>query len=177
MNFIDITLCIPLVWGLYKGFTKGLIIEAATFVAFGFGVWGGIKFSDLLAQKLTVWFNWQSPYLPLISFILTFLAIIIVVYFFAKLVQRMVEGMALGVINKIFGAVFGALKFAMILSVVIFVLDAIEKSYPLISYKTKAESLLYKPIGKVAPMLIPTLNSSRIKEMVPKQEDIGMEVN
>ena len=30
MNYVDILLCIPLVWGLYKGFTKGLVIEAAT---------------------------------------------------------------------------------------------------------------------------------------------------
>lgn len=155
MNFIDIIICIPLVWGLYKGFTKGLIIEAATFIAFGLGVWGGIHFSDLIAKKITEQFNWQSPYLPIISFAITFLGIIIIVYFIAKLVQRMVEGIALGVFNKIGGAIFGVLKFAMIISVIIFMMDAIEKSYPMISFKTKEESLLYKPLGKVAPMIIP----------------------
>ena len=87
MNYIDIILCIPLVWGLYKGFTKGLIIEAATLVAFGLGVWGGIHFSDFIAQKIKETFDWQSPYLPVVSFALTFLVIIIIVFLIAKLRQ------------------------------------------------------------------------------------------
>lgn len=162
MNYIDIILCIPLVCGLYKGFTKGLIIEAASLVAFGMGVWGGIHFSDHCAHKISEWFNWQSAYLPIVSFAVTFLLIVIVVYFIAKLIQRMVEGMALGAINKIGGAIFGSLKFALVMSVVIFVLNSIEKSYPVISFEAKKESLLYDPIGKIAPLLIPTLKESKI---------------
>jgi len=166
MNYIDVILCIPLVWGLYKGFTKGLIIEAASLVAFGLGVWGGIHFSDLSANKISEWFNWHSPYLPIVSFAITFLLIVVIVYFIAKLIQRMVEGMALGAINKIGGAIFGSLKFALVMSVVIFILNAIEKSYPIVSFKTKEESLLYQPIGKIAPLLIPTLKNISIKEEI-----------
>ena len=171
MNYIDLIICIPLVWGLYKGFTKGLIIVAASFIAFGLGVWGGIHFSDFSSHKISEWFNWHSPYLPIVSFAITFLIIVILVYFIAKLMQRMVEGMALGAINKIGGAIFGSLKFALVISVLIFVLDAIEKSYPLISFKTKEGSVLYKPIGRIAPMLIPTLNASEIGKLIPKHEE------
>ncbi len=177
MNYIDIILCIPLVWGLYKGFTKGLIIEAASLVAFGCGVWGGIHFSDFVAARIGTTFHWNSPYLPIISFAVTFLAIIILVYFIAKLIQKMVDGMALSTINKICGAAFGALKFAMVMSVLIFVMDAVEKSYPLISIKTKEQSLLYKPIGKIAPTLIPALNNSKLGEMIPKPDvDVDVKV-
>ena len=177
MNYLDIILCIPLVWGLYKGFTKGLIIEAASLVAFGLGVWGGIHFSDYIAHKIGGWFHWQSPYLPVVSFAVTFLAVIIVVYFIAKLVQHMVEGMALGAFNKIGGAIFGMLKFAMVMSVAIFMIGAVEESYPLVSFKTKKDSLLYKPIGKIAPMLIPSLNKSKIARMIPKSDEVNTENN
>lgn len=176
MNYIDIILCIPMVWGLYKGFTKGLIVEAASIVAFSLGVWGGITFSDFIAQKLGSWFSWNSPYLPVIAFALTFLAIVILIFFVAKMVQRMVEGMALSTINKVGGGVFGALKFAMVMSVVIFMVDALEESYPMISFKTKEESLLYRPIGKIAPTLIPALNKSKVAEMLPKAEDVDVDV-
>lgn len=177
MNYIDIILCIPLVWGLYKGFTKGLIIEAATMVAFALGVWGGIHLSDFLANKISEGFNWQSKYLPIVSFALTFLVIVILVYFIAKLIQRMVDGMALSAINKIGGAVFGALKFAMVMSVIIFMIDAVEESYPMISFKTKEESLLYKPIGKIAPALIPALNKSKVAKLIPKPDvDVDIKV-
>lgn len=168
MNYIDIILCTPIVWGLYKGFTKGLIVEAATFIAFGLGVWGGIRFSDFIAAKIKEWFSWDSPYLPVVSFAITFLGIVILIYFIAKLIQRLAEGMALGAFNKIGGALFGALKFAMVMSVVIFVIDALEESYPMVSFKTKEESLLYKPVGKIAPTLIPTLNKSKMAELMPK---------
>ena len=91
MNFIDIIICIPLVWGMYKGFTKGLIIEAATVVAFGLGVWGGIHFSDYFANKLSSWFDWKSPYLPVVSFALTFLIIIAFVFLVHRIKQNEVE--------------------------------------------------------------------------------------
>jgi len=176
MNYIDILLCIPLVWGLYKGFMKGLIIEAATLVAFSLGVWGGITFSDYIAQKIKDGFGWDSPYLPIVSFALTFLAIIIIVYFIAKMIQKAVDGMALSALNKIGGAVFGALKFALMMSVVIFMIDAVEESYPMISFKTKEESLLYRPVGKIAPTLIPALNKSKVAELLPKAGDAKIEI-
>jgi membrane protein required for colicin V production len=176
MNYIDIILCIPIVWGLYKGFTKGLIVEAATFVAFGLGVWGGAHFSDMVALQLKKSFEWNSPYLPVAAFAVTFLAIVILIYFIAKLIQRMAEGMALGAFNKIGGAIFGALKFAMVMSVVIFIIDAFEESYPMISFKTKEESLLYKPVGKIAPALIPSLNKSKMASMLPEADSTHIEI-
>jgi len=176
MNYIDILLCIPLVWGLYKGFTKGLIIEAATLVAFSLGVWGGITFSDFIAQKIKESFEWNSPYLPIISFAFTFLIIIAFVFLVAKMIQKMVEGVALSAVNKIGGAVFGALKFALMMSVVIFMIDAVEESYPMVSFKTKEESLLYRPVGKIAPTLIPALDKSKVAAMMPKAEDVKVEI-
>lgn len=176
MNYIDILLCIPLVWGLYKGFTKGLIIEAATLVAFSLGVWAGITFSDYIAQKLRDHFGWETPYLPIISFALVFLLIIAFVFLVAKMIQRMVEGVALSAVNKIGGAVFGALKFALMMSVIIFMIDAVEESYPMVSFKTKEESLLYRPVGMIAPTLIPALDKSKVAAMMPKGEDVKVEI-
>jgi membrane protein required for colicin V production len=161
------------VWGLYKGFTKGLILEAAAFVAFGAGVWGGIHFSDATAKTIVEKFNWHSPYLPIISFAITFLAIVILIYFIAKLISKLAEGMALGPINKIGGALFGALKFALVMSVLIFMIDAVENSYPMIAFKTKEGSLLYKPVGKIAPMLIPALNKSKMSDLFPKVDSVA----
>lgn len=177
MNFIDIIICIPLVWGLYKGFSKGLIVEAATVLAFGLGVWGGIHFSDFLCHFLESKFGWSSQYLPIISFALVFLGIIVLVFFVAKLVTRATDSMALSALNKLGGAVFGALKFALMMSVLIFMMDSVEESYPMISLKTKEESLLYKPLGKVAPTLIPSLNKSKVAAMMPKAEDVDVKVD
>ena len=128
MNFIDIILCVPLLWGLYKGFTKGLIIEAASIIALGLAIWGGVKFSDFLTGYIHAHLGWNTKYLPVISFAVIFLGILLLVYAIAKLIEKLVKAVSLGFVNKLAGGIFGMLKFGLILSVLIFVLNAIEKN-------------------------------------------------
>lgn len=178
MNYIDIIICIPLVWGLYKGFTKGLIVEAASLIAFGLGVWGSVHFSTYIAEQIRSRFDWQSEYLPIVSFAITFLLIVVAIFLLAKLLQHLVEGMALSAVNKLGGALFGALKFAFLMSVVIYILNAVEKSYPIVSIKAQESSLLYEPTGKIAPFFIPALkNTQPLESLLPSANDIDVDVN
>lgn len=166
MNFFDIIICIPLIWGIYKGFTKGLVIEVAGLAAFFLGIWAATKFSDDLKGI----FSFAGKYDSVVAFCLLFLAAIILIFLTAKLINKMVEGASLSSVNKVTGAAFGGLKFALILSVLFFVLDAVEKSYPMLSVKTKEESLLYKPVSLIAPTVIPGLDKSKMEQMMPKAE-------
>lgn len=45
MNYIDIILLLPLLYGAYRGFSRGLIIEVATLLGLLLGVYIAIKFS------------------------------------------------------------------------------------------------------------------------------------
>ena len=120
--------------------------------------WGGIHFSDYCANKIKDIFNWHSVYLPIVSFAIVFLGIVIGIYFLAKLLANLAKGLALGGLDKVLGALLGSLKYALIISVLIYIVEAIEKSYPIISFKAKNESVLYAPISKIAPLLIHALN-------------------
>ena len=168
MNYIDIILCVPLLWGLYKGFTKGLIIEAASIIALGLAVWGGIKFSDFLTGYIHAHFIWDTKYLPVISFAIIFLGILIGIYAIAKLLERLIKAVSLGFVNKLAGGVFGMLKFGLILSVIIFVLNAIEKNIHIIPAEAKQKSLLYKPVGKIVPLIIPGIRESKLGDMITR---------
>lgn len=170
MNFIDIAIGLLLLWAIYKGFTKGLIIEIASFVGFWVGIWGSIHFSEYLVPVLRKHFHMDSSYLPILAFFITFLLIIVLIYLLAKLIQKVAEGMALGLLNKIGGAIFSFLKYALIVSVFIFVLDTIQKDYQLVSDSTKKESVLYEPIGKMAPFIIPKLKDLK-QEYMPHSFD------
>lgn len=172
MNFFDIIICIPLIWGVYKGFTKGLIIEVAGLAAFFIGIWVATKFSGSL-QGI---FSFAGEYRHIVSFSVLFLLSIILIFLVAKLINKLVKNASLSPLNKILGATFGGLKYALILSVLFFVIDAIENSYPILSIKTKEDSLLYKPIGLIAPAIIPGLDKSKMEKMMPKREDVEIEV-
>jgi membrane protein required for colicin V production len=174
VNWIDIVICIPLVWGSYKGFTKGIIIELATIVALGSGVWLAMKFSELLSSFAKAHWGWDSKYLPVISFCCILLGVLILVYFAGKLVTGVVKAAALGWLNKILGAAFGVLKFALIISILCFVMDAVEKSYPMLTSETKNNSLLYKRVAKIAPFLIPGLKDSKLSVLSTTIDSLGV---
>lgn len=176
MNYVDIILIIPLLWGLYKGLTKGLIIEAATLIAFGLAVWGAVKFHNFLSEWMHDSMGWDSKYLPLFSFAIIFIGVLLVVIGVAKLMERVVKAISLGFLNKLGGAVFGVLKFGLILSMIIFFLEAVNKSVAFIPDETKNESLLYGHVQKIAPTVIPGLNESKLNNMIPKADSMKMDV-
>ncbi|GAB4134023.1 MAG: hypothetical protein Fur0041_06800 [Bacteroidia bacterium] len=177
MNAIDILILIPALWGFWRGFMKGAIMEAATLVAFFAGVWGGMHFSDWMADQIRSLFDSQSDYIPLISFALVFVGILIGVFAVAKMVERFAENAALGIVNKLLGAGIGMFKFVLVISVVFFVMDAIEKNVEIIPSPVKDKSLLYHPVASVAPLIIPGLKESNLGKMVPEKDDVEVGVD
>ena len=177
MNYVDIIIIIPLLWGLYKGFSKGLIIEAATLIAFGLAVWGGVNFHNFLSGWMHDSLGWTSKYVPLVSFAVIFIGILLIVFGIAKLIQRFVKAVSLGFINKLAGAIFGVPKFGLLLSMIIFFLEAINKSVSFIPDSTKKESLLYERVQKIAPSIIPGLKESKLNEMIPVPDSVQVKVS
>lgn len=157
MNFIDIVIVIPLLWAIYKGFRKGLVIEIASLAALILGIYGGIHFSDAVADFLQSKFNWNSDYMPLISFTITFLGIVILVHLVGKVVEKVVDLVALGIVNKIFGAAFGLIKVAFILSVIVIIFDSFDAKMHFIDQEKKDNSMLYKPLRSFSVAIIPQL--------------------
>jgi membrane protein required for colicin V production len=159
MNFLDIIICIPLIWAIYKGFKKGLIIEIASLAALLLGIYGCTHFSYFISTFLADNFDITTKYLPVISFAITFIIIIILVFMLAKILEKFVNLLALGLFNKLGGVLFGMLKIVFVLSVIILVINKIDKKGMIISEKIQNSSILYKPICKVAPAIIPNLEN------------------
>jgi membrane protein required for colicin V production len=164
MNYLDIIIAVPLLWGLYKGFTKGIILEVASLLSLGLAIWVAIQFHNFLLVWMYDSLGWKSNYLPIVSFALLFIGVLVVVFVIAKLIEKVVESVALGFVNKLAGALFGMLKFGIIISLFIFILNAIEKKYSFIPADMKNKSLLYQPLSKIAPLIIPGLSESKLRK-------------
>lgn len=166
MNYFDIIIIIPLLWGAFKGFKKGLVIEIASLVALFLGIWGGVKFSSVSAQYLGKMFDISEKIMPLISFSITFIIIVIAIFALAKLLQKLIKAVSLGLINKIAGAAFGVLKFGLIISVILSLVNNINAELKFIEPEMENSSLLYKPLSKIAPKIIPGLEDISLKKAV-----------
>jgi membrane protein required for colicin V production len=168
MNYLDIIIAVPLIWGLYRGFTKGFVIELATLIAVCLGMFGAIKFSYFVSNYCRENFNWTSEYLPLISFVITFLIIVILVYLIAKAIEQFVRLAALGIFNRVAGSVFGILKFAIALSCLIYVLNTSHPGDKIIPEEQQEGSLLFKPVASIATTVIPVFQKRNDGELTMK---------
>ncbi len=162
MNLIDILIVIPLVYAGYKGFKKGFIIEIFTFLAFAVGIYAGIHLSDSCATLLKSKFEWDSPYLPVISFTLTFLLVGALIFFAGKTVEQMIKVVRLTPFNKFLGIFFALVKMLYIVSVCIVIIESYDEKNHFLPLDKKEKSLLYKPVRNVTAYTIPGIKESSI---------------
>ncbi len=165
MNTIDVIIAIPLLWGAWQGFNKGLIITISSIAALLFGVWGSIKFSNFTADFLANNFGLKSQYNSLIAFAITFLIIIIAVHVLAHIVDKLLSAAALGLFVKIAGAAFGILKWGLIISIILSLYGTINNDYKYTTKESIDKSILYKPISSIAPSIFSYFNFENIKNL------------
>ncbi|HKJ78723.1 MAG TPA: CvpA family protein [Prolixibacteraceae bacterium] len=158
MNYIDIVLGLLLIFSAINGFRKGLIVELASLAALVLGIWGAIEFSYITSDFLVENFDLQTKHLNIISFILTFVVIVILVHIIGRVVDKLVKAVMLGFINKLAGLAFGILRAALILSIILVVFDKIDEEVQILSPESKSESRLYDPVRNFAPAIFPFID-------------------
>lgn len=171
MNYFDLIFAIILIYSAYKGFSKGLVIQVASLIALLLGIFGAIKFSDITADFLVQKFALETQYLPLISFAVTFIGIVICVHLIARIVDKLMKAIALGFINRIAGVVFGVIKTAFIISIILVIINNADKRLNFLPREKLDDSLLYKPLSNFAPYIFPYLNFDDIKDSIDDSID------
>jgi membrane protein required for colicin V production len=158
MGILDIVFIIPIVWLAYIGFKKGLIVELSTLVALILGVFVSLHFSDITAELLTDLFDLKTKYLKLISFVLTFILVVIAVNLIGKLIERFINMVSLSFLNKSAGGVFGVLKAVVFLSLIVFFIEKVDKEKVILSTELTQNSIFYTYIQPIAPTMINTFS-------------------
>ncbi|SDR69667.1 membrane protein required for colicin V production [Formosa sp. Hel1_31_208] len=157
MALIDIILAALLLFGLIRGFIKGLFVEVASLLALVAGVYGAIHFSNFAADFLVSKVEWDEKYVNIVAFAITFVIIVVVIALAGKALTKLADFAALGILNKLLGGVFGALKIGLILSVLLIVFDNMNNTIPFADDKDLEESILYEPVKSLAPILFPSI--------------------
>jgi membrane protein required for colicin V production len=140
-----------------RGYSEGLVKELASLLALIVGIWGAIKFSSFTAAKLYDYFDMTGKFVGIIAFLITFIAIVILIHFISILVDKFVDSISLGFINRLLGVFFGVFKTALILSIIFVVLNALDAKRPFLPKAKIEQSKLYNPIADIAPALFPII--------------------
>ncbi|MEW4923429.1 CvpA family protein [Algibacter sp. 2305UL17-15] len=161
MAVIDIILGALLLFGLIRGFMKGLFVEVASLVALVAGVYGAIHFSNFAAEFLMEKVSWDEKYINIVAFAITFVVIVLAIALAGKALTKLADFAALGVLNKLLGGVFGALKIGLILSVILMVFSSLNNTIPFASDQDLEDSILYEPVKTLAPLIFPNILKKR----------------
>ena len=164
MAVIDIVLGALLLFGLVRGFMKGLFVEVASLVAMIAGVYGAIHFSYFVAEFLQSRTEWNEKTINITAFAITFVLIIIIIALAGKALTKLADFASLGILNKLLGSVFGALKIGLILSVLLIVFNKMNNSITFIDEGHIKDSILYEPVKSIAPILFPNIIKADINE-------------
>jgi len=154
MNYLDIIIVLPLLYGLIKGFSNGLVKEITGLLGLIIGAYVAINFSSYLHPKFTEFFGGYEQYVPIIAFTTLFVVSILAIRLLGYFLDKLTKVLALGIISKILGSIFGFFKIIVAFSFLLVVLE----EYKLINTKTQKESVLLSPLQDVAKIIIPEIN-------------------
>ena len=147
---IDIIVAVIVIVAVFKGYRQGLIVALFSFVAFAIGLAAAIKLSVVAADYIGKAVKISDKWLPIVSFAVVFLIVVLLVRLGAKFIQKTVELAMLGWVNRVGGILLYAALYILIFSVLLFYADQMNFIKP----ETKMESVTYSYIQPWGPKLM-----------------------
>ena len=94
--FLDIIFAVIVVLAIIKGIQRGLIVGLFSFLAIIIGLAAAIKLSTVVAVHIGKAIKISDAWLPIVSFAIVFIVVILLVRLGANLIQKTVEIAMLG---------------------------------------------------------------------------------
>jgi membrane protein required for colicin V production len=147
---IDLIVVVVLVMAIVKGIRRGLIIALFSVIAFIVGIAAAMKLSVVVAEYLKDSVNVSAQWLPVLSFAIVFIGVILLVRWVANILERVIELALLGWVNKLGGVVLYIVVYMLCLSVLFFFAAQLK----LFSDETIAKSVTWSWIQPWGPWVI-----------------------
>jgi membrane protein required for colicin V production len=147
---IDIIFIVLMAMAVFKGYSKGLIVAVFTLLAYIIGLVAALKLSATVAKSLESKTHVSSSWLPVLSFVIVFIAVILLVRLGASLIKKIASVALLGWVDTLAGILLYAFIYTFVYSVVLFYAANIH----LISPETQAASKTFDIISPFGPKVI-----------------------
>ena len=155
MNWLDITLLCLAGIGFVKGLFDGVIKQVVSLIALAVAIFFcGMAAGWLKGYIIRLgWFPAEG--VAVLSYVAGFLLIVGVVLLAGEIVNRLVDVTPLSILNHLAGGLFGFCLMLLFVSLLLNVLELVDKGSVLISREAKVESRFYYPIERIVPTIYP----------------------
>ena len=165
---LDVLFLLLVIFAFYSGFKQGIIASVLSFIGIFLGVIIALNFSTFAGIWLVKNFNFPEAILPVLSFIVVLLVVIISIRTVAFLAQKVLQIISINFINKIAGGVLHGVLAAFIFSVLFSFID----NYGILTESLKEESQVYPFVSSFGPQIFKTAS-----DLIPFFTDIYKEIN
>jgi membrane protein required for colicin V production len=147
---IDIIFLVLMLIAVFRGMQRGLLVAIFSVIACIVGLAAAIKLSAVVADHLRADAHLHSKWLPILAFILVFVAVVFLVRWLANLIEAALDFAFLGWLNKIGGLILYVSLFIAVYSIVLFY----GTSAHIISPQIIASSKVYSFVEPWGPAII-----------------------
>ena len=153
MNVLDLIFILPLLYGAYSGYQKGLFIEIIGVAAFIVAIVIGFKFLSFGMNMIApvIGESLANRFLPYLSFTVIFFPTIFLINKMGWMFRRALRFTILGTVDGFAGALVGVFTWLFGISTFLWLLSSIDINIP---KKLTDESFTYPIMKKVAPTVI-----------------------
>ena len=151
MSTFDILLALPLAYGIFQGFRKGLMLEIVSIVALVLGFILALKFLTSAIPVVQDFIGSAHGLLPFITFILVFIFVILGVRALGLLLKKIIDFTPFGTFDNVLGGVLGGLKWCLSISLVLYIATMAGIG---VSDATIKESVIYPFVQKSTPLAL-----------------------
>lgn len=117
---IDVLVLVFLLLAALRGLRHGFIIAFVSAVAWIVGIAAAVKLSAVVAAYGKAHMHLPPRWLPVLAFILVFMAVVLGLHAIAKGIEKAVDLALMGWLNKLFGVLLYAFLYLATLSVLLF---------------------------------------------------------
>jgi membrane protein required for colicin V production len=151
LKILDIILVAIILFGAYKGYKKGFLLEILSFFAFLIAILTAFKLLNAGIDFIQEHFEFTSRYLPVIAFVIIFIVVLIGIHLLNKLLKKIIDVTFLGTFDNLAGAALGAVKMAFFVSLILWLVHFAHLAE---SIGAVNESNLFMPMVSFAPKVI-----------------------
>jgi len=128
--FLDIILVVILILAIIKGYQRGLIVGVFSLLAIIIGLAAAIKLSTIVAGYIGKAIKISDAWLPVISFAVVFILVVLLIRLGANMLQKTVEVVLLGWVNRLGGILLYIAIYFIAYSVILFYAEQVNLVKP-----------------------------------------------
>ncbi len=147
---LDLIFAVIIVIAILRGYQRGLIIGLFSLVAVIIGLAAAMKLSIVAGEYIRKVIKISDQWLPVISFIIVFLLVVLLIRWGARVIEKTVELVLLGWVNKIGGMLFYFAIYTIVFSVLLFYAEQMKLLQP----ETINKSVTYSFVQPWGPKVI-----------------------